>query len=155
MAIDQVEVGKVAHLLWPHEGAELTVKQKRVGPGGAPINPTSVICTNERIIIINRSALGLRKDYEIITYAKVVHVRLERGIFSSSVILRLFGGDTGRGFLTTEREEGEVNGLRFRDAKMVRSTEKGEKGIYQYCPRCGARNPKGAESCANCGIPLE
>ena len=90
-------------------------------------------------------------------------MRLERGIFSSSVILRLFGGDTGRGFLTTEREEGEVNGLRFRDAKIlmdfinkkVRSTEKGEKGIYQYCPRCGARNPKGAESCANCGIPLE
>jgi hypothetical protein len=163
MAINNDEVKGIANLLWPDESAELTVKQKRIGPGAAPLNPTSVVCTNKRMVVINRSAFGLRKDYEMITYENIVNVRLERGIFSSSVILRLAGGQTGRGFLQEKKEEGEIDGLRFRDAKlladfinrMVVIKENGAGHSYRYCLHCGTRNPKSATHCSSCGVKLE
>ena len=163
MGMDKKEVLGVASLLWPDETAEFTVKQKRIGPGGAPFNPTSVVCTDKRIIIINRSTFGMRKDYEMIMYSHVVNVRLERGLFSASVILRIAGGSTGRGFLGVGKEEGEADGLRFRDAQLLADfinkkvivTETGETGPHKYCLFCGAWNPKSAEYCSNCGVKFE
>lgn len=166
MAYDKKEIVGIANLLWPDETAEITVRQKRIGPGASLFNPTSVVCTDKRLILINRSIFGIRKDYEMINYNNIVNVRLERGIFSSSVILRIAGGSTGRGFLETGKEEGEVDGLRFRDAKLLadsinkkvirkENVQEEGGGPHKYCPHCGVSNPKRAEYCSKCGVKFE
>ncbi len=56
-----------------------------------------MIVTNKRIIIINRATLGIRKDFETIPFTQITSVRLEKGIISSSVFVRVMGFDRTRG----------------------------------------------------------
>ncbi len=117
MAIEQEDVNLVKNSLWPDEVVELTARQRRVGPGGSVITPTSVIATNKRLLIVNKEVLGLRKDIESINYSQITSVRFEKGIISSSVFVRVEGYDTDTGFLKgTGKQEGEIDGLNNTDA---------------------------------------
>ena len=79
-SVDKEDVAAVSGLLWPGEQVLITAQQRRVGPGGDMINPTSVVATDKRIIIVNKTTLGLRKDYEVIPYRQIASVRLKKGI---------------------------------------------------------------------------
>ncbi len=118
---EDVNTAKDRNILWPEETIMVTATERRIGPGGALITPTTVIATDKRIIIINRATFGIRSDYEVIPYNRVTSVRMEKGIISSSVFLRVSGytssGSGERGFMKPGEQEGEISGLRQNDAK--------------------------------------
>jgi hypothetical protein len=116
---EDVDFAKGKKILWTEETVMVTATERRIGPGGALVTPTTVIATDKRIIIINRANFGIRNDYESIPYSRITSVRLEKGIISSSVFLRVEGytspGESG--FLKAGEQEGEIPGLRAVDAK--------------------------------------
>jgi hypothetical protein len=103
MNVDQDELKAVKDILWQGEQVRGTFKQRMIGPGGSVTVPTSVIVTDNRVIIVNRATLGFRKDYEVIPYPKITSVRLEGGIISSSVFIRVEGYDRDTGLLKNNR----------------------------------------------------
>lgn len=171
MAVDNAEVQAAKGVLWPDEKVEVTVTQRRIGPGGSITTPTTVLATDKRIIILNRASFGIRQDYEVIPYKQITSVRLEHGIVSSSVFIRVMGYDRDKGLLKNGREEGEIDGLRNRDAqdltdylsrRLQRDTsgqaggnaDSGHSGAYVFCTKCGAKNDASANFCGKCGTKL-
>lgn len=178
--VDPSEIGLVRKVIWPDEEVEGTVKQRRIGPGGSVITPTSVVVTNMRLIIVNKTTLGFRQDYEVIPYNAIASVRLEHGLISSSVFIRVQGYDTDKGLLKgSGRQEGEIDGLRNKDAEELADyiNKKLEKrldveedieksvdkrtdnidnkiGSYIYCTKCGTKNSGDAKFCSSCGAAL-
>ena len=172
MAIEQEDVDPIKDELWPDEKVILTVRQRRVGPGGSMVTPTSVVATNKRIIIINRETLGLRHDIESVGYDHITSVRWEHGIISSSVFLRVSGFSTEKGFLKGKNDqEGEIDGLNNNDAKELSdyvekmlSGEEGKDAQPQagdapggggFCSNCGAVLDAGSKFCPKCGKKVE
>lgn len=122
MAVYQNDVNVVKNALWGDEKVMVTATQrKNPALGGSVINPTTVVATDKRIIIVNRQTAGIRKDIETIPYNRIASVRLEKGVVSSSVYLRVggFSGGDEKGFLKKGEEEGEIAGLRRSDAKAL------------------------------------
>ncbi|MGC8478804.1 MAG: PH domain-containing protein [Candidatus Micrarchaeia archaeon] len=175
MPIDPKDVEIVRDILVPGENVTFSATQRRVGPGGSITTPTTVICTNKRIIILNRATLGIRKDYESIYYKQITSVRLENGIINGSVFIRVQGYDKDKGLLKNGREEGEIDGLKREEAQELADflnrklteinseeyeeprapeQEESEAGEYIYCSKCGARNDASAKFCSSCGAPL-
>ncbi len=174
MAINPKDAELVQKILWPGEKVELTGRERRAGPGGSVTSPTSIILTDKRVIIINREAVGIRKDYEVIPYKSIAGVRLEKGIIASTVFIRVLGYEKDRGLLKDGREEGEIDGLNNRDAKLIadeinrkisgiadskgsqKDSEDVDSGIggYIYCSNCGAKDSDTAHFCKNCGAKL-
>ncbi|MDE1833528.1 MAG: PH domain-containing protein [Candidatus Micrarchaeota archaeon] len=166
MAVSADDMRLVQGILVPGEQPVLSVMQRRVGPGGSVTTPTTVVATDRRIIIINRASLGIRKDYEAIPYKEIASVRLEHGIISSSVFIRVEGYDRDKGLLKSGKEEGEIDGLRNNDAKAlsdeinrrilsVPSDPPAQGGDYVFCTKCGTRNAAGSNFCSKCGQPIK
>ncbi|MDE1823350.1 MAG: PH domain-containing protein, partial [Candidatus Micrarchaeota archaeon] len=80
MAVNQGDVERVKGLLTPDEKIIMTASQSRMAPGGNRVVPSFIVATDRRVIMVNRSALGLRGDYESIPYEKITEVRLDKGI---------------------------------------------------------------------------
>jgi ribosomal protein L40E len=171
MKIDPTDAKSVMNILWPGERIVGTVKQRRIGPGGSITVPASVVLTDKRVLIVNRATLGIRHDYEVIPYGAVTSVRLEQGIVSSSVFIRVLGYDTDKGLLKNGKQEGEIDGLRRDDATELsnyinfklgqRNAPAQEErlpdaniGGYLFCRKCGTKNPVGSNFCSGCGAPL-
>ncbi len=176
MAIHQEDVDLAKAQLWPDEQIQVTATERRVGPGGDVVNPTTVIATDKRIIIINRNMAGIRKDFESIPYNKVTSVRFEKGIISSSIFLRVEGYTSSgeQGFMKPGEQEGQIGGLRGDDAKaladyidkqisgdittgsnaMPSPAQKAGGGGYIFCAKCGAKNSIDSKFCSKCGAPL-
>lgn len=176
MSVDQGEVNMMKNVLWPDEKVAMTVTQRRVGPGGSVTAPTTVVTTDKRLIIMNRASLGFRRDYEVIPYRQITSVRLEKGIISSSVFIRVQGYDRDQGLLQNGKEEGEIDGLKNSEAqqladylnKMVEQVSEeiegnpvGERsdmdasvGAYVYCTNCGTKDGTDAKFCSKCGAKL-
>jgi zinc-ribbon domain/Bacterial PH domain len=180
MQIDPVELKLAQKILWPEEEVEGTIKQRRFLPGGSLITPTTVVVTDRRLIIINRASLGFRQDYEVVPYNALVSVRLEHGILTSTVFVRVQGYDTDSGLLGgSGKQEGEIDGLKNKDAieltdylnkkledrldtqaAMEKEVEGKVQhpdnvvGAYVYCNNCGTKNKASAKFCNKCGQPL-
>ncbi len=180
MRIDATELVLAKKILWPEEEVEGTIKQRRFMPGGSLITPTTVIVTDKRLIIINRASLGFRQDYEVVPYNAIMSVRLEHGIITSTVFIRVLGYDTDRGLLGgSGKQEGEIDGLKNKDATELTDylNQKLEKrfdaqasvdkeiqnqeghidntvGSYVYCNKCGTKNVSSAKFCSKCGAKL-
>jgi len=83
------EIKKVAHKLDADEKVLFVAKQMRNIPGGAIISsPNSVFATNKQLIIRNPTMMGMRENIEGISYDKITSVKLEKGLFSSTVVIR-------------------------------------------------------------------
>ncbi|MGD0729324.1 MAG: zinc-ribbon domain-containing protein [Candidatus Micrarchaeaceae archaeon] len=176
MNIDPDDIGIARKVLWPNETVEGTIKQRRIGPGGSMITPTSVVVTDKRLVIINRATLGFRQDYEVIPYNAITTVRLEHGIISSSVFIRVQGYDRDKGLLPGNKEEGEIDGLRNKDAveltdyinkkieerldaqtevdKEISGKVDAQGGAYIFCTKCGTKNDATSRFCIKCGAQL-
>lgn len=116
---EDVDYAKTRNVLWTEETVMVTATERRVGPGGGWFTPTTVVATDKRLLLINRSTFGIRNDYESIPYRQITSVRLEKGIISCSVFLRVQGYTSSgeQGFLKSGEQEGEIPGLRQQDAK--------------------------------------
>ncbi len=174
MAINQSDVDIVKEQLIEGENVLLTANQRRIGPGGSATTPTTVVATDKKVILVNRATLGIRKDFEIIPYRQITSVRLESGIISSTVFIRVQGYDRDQGLLKNGREEGEIDGLGKNDAKQLADiinkmlvtgpveefgqnsgvTPSGAGGSI-YCQSCGAKNSLSSKFCASCGKQLK
>jgi hypothetical protein len=176
MNLDPTELRLAKKVLWPEEQVVGTIKQRRVGPGGSVITPTTVVVTDKRLIIINRASLGFRQDYEVIPYNAIVSVRLEHGIISSTVFIRVQGYENDKGLLGSGKQEGEIDGLRNRDAveladfvnkkleerlnaqtqmeQQIEGHVDNTPGSYIYCNNCGTKNNISAKFCSSCGQAL-
>jgi hypothetical protein len=182
VAINSDDVKAVNDILVPGETVVLTATQRRFMPGGSMITPTTIVCTEKRIIILNRASLGLRRDYESIGYKQITSVRFEKGVVNGSVYIRIQGYDKDKGLLKNGEQEGEINGLKVEEAKEM-SDYIGKKlveiedaatnqmpadpqpaapkppantlGAGVYCSKCGAKNPISANFCESCGKPLK
>jgi hypothetical protein len=61
-------------------------------PGGSALaTPNIVFATDRRLIIRNPTMLGMRENIEDIPYDKMTSVKLEKGIFSSTILIRAPG----------------------------------------------------------------
>src|SRR5919106_5980435 len=93
--IDKDELGeirRIANRLDQDEKVRLVAKQSRMKPGGSALaTPNIVFATDKRIIIRNPTMLGMRENIEDIPYDKMTSVKLEKGIFSSTILIRAPG----------------------------------------------------------------
>ena len=86
------EIRKIAKRLDQDEKVRFAAKQSRMRPGGSALaTPNIVFATDKRIIIRNPTMLGMRENIEDIPYDKMTSVKLEKGIFSSTILIRAPG----------------------------------------------------------------
>jgi hypothetical protein len=86
------EIRKVANRLDQDEKVRLVAKQSRMKPGGSALaTPNIVFATDKRVIIRNPTMLGMRENIEDIPYDKMTSVKLEKGVFSSTILIRAPG----------------------------------------------------------------
>ncbi|MDQ3887713.1 MAG: PH domain-containing protein [Thermoproteota archaeon] len=89
---DLEEIRKIANRLGQDEKVRFVAKQSRMKPGGSALaTPNIVFATDRRIIIRNPTMLGMRENIEDIPYDKITSVKLEKGIFSSTILIRAPG----------------------------------------------------------------
>ena len=91
---DLDEIKKIAERLDEDETVLAVAKQSRVKPGGSITTPSIIFATDKRLIIRDPSALGLRQSIEDITYSNLTSARLQKGVFSSSIMLKAPGLST-------------------------------------------------------------
>lgn len=163
----------VSRLLEPEEEIELIIKQSRLWPG-VPLNsvflPVVVLVTNERIIILSRHNLGLKRNITIVPLTSLRSIRLEKGLLLSSVIT----AQMGSGMTDDPSAPRSIDGLTHKDArilmhhlaKQLREITKGaiprlnqkelqKAGTISFCPTCGIPVISGSKFCHNCGERLK
>ena len=95
------EIEKIAERLDEEEKVLEVAKQSRRKPGGAFIaGGNTVFATDRRLIIRNPSMLGARQNIEDFEYDKLTSIKLEKGVFSSTLVI------TAPGMGTASREGG-------------------------------------------------
>jgi len=82
------EIEKIKEILEPKENVLLIAKQGRLKPGGALVTPNTIFATEKRLIIRNPTMLGLRASIESIPYDQITSVKLEGGVFTSTLVIR-------------------------------------------------------------------
>jgi Bacterial PH domain/Short C-terminal domain len=86
------EIRKIANRLDQDERVIFVAKQSRMKPGGSALaTPNIVFATDRRVIIRNPTMLGMRENIEDIPYDKMTSVKLEKGVFSSTILIRAPG----------------------------------------------------------------
>jgi hypothetical protein len=86
------EIRRIANRLDQDEEVRFVAKQSRMKPGGSAVaTPNIVFATDKRVIIRNPTMLGMRENIEDIPYNKMTSVKLEKGIFSSTILIRAPG----------------------------------------------------------------
>jgi hypothetical protein len=89
---DLEEIKKIASRLEQDEEVLLVAKQSRMKPGGSVIATSNVIfATDRRVIIRNPTMLGMRENIDDISYDKIISVKLEKGVFSATILIRARG----------------------------------------------------------------
>lgn len=163
----------VTEMLEREETIELIVKQSRLWPG-VPFNslfqPLLIFVTNERLIIISRHNLGLKRNMTIVPLTTIRSIRLEKGLFLSSVVT----AQLGSGMTDDPASPRSMDGLSHHDArilmrhltKQIREMTKGaiphpkieslDQGVKEpaYCPTCGLPVVPNAKFCQNCAERL-
>ena len=87
------EIMQIAERLEEDEKVIAVIRQTKnpLKPGSSLITPDTIFATTKKIIIRNPSTLGLRQNIEIYPYEKIVDVKLEKGMFSSSIDINVPG----------------------------------------------------------------
>ena len=87
------EIEKIADRLQPGEEVFLVCRQTKnpLKSGGSLFTPNTIIVTDQKILIRNPSALGLRQNMESFRYDTIVDLKLERGMFSASIDVNVPG----------------------------------------------------------------
>ncbi len=93
----------------PEEKVVAVVQQRRLD--SSPLFPSVIIATDKQMVICNRWFMGLKTDITFLPYSHVTSFRMVRGIFFSSVILRIRGSGQEKDFVFGGKEEGVIKGL--------------------------------------------
>ena len=88
----QKEVKKIQDRLDPDESVIMFARQSRFKPGGAAIiTPNTIFITEKRVVIRNPIRLGLGEHIEEYFYHQITNIKLEKGLFSASLIFAIPG----------------------------------------------------------------
>ena len=86
------EICKIANRLDQDERVLFVAKQSRMEPGGSVLaTPNIVFATDKRVLIRNPTMPEMHENIEDILYDKMTSVKLEKGVFSSTVLIRAPG----------------------------------------------------------------
>lgn len=89
---EQKEIDRIKDRLDDNETVVMSVRQSRIKPGGAAaINPNTIFVTEKRVIIRNPTRLGLGEHIEEYFYHQITNIRLEKGLFSASLVFAIPG----------------------------------------------------------------
>jgi len=89
------EIKKIFHMLDEDERVLCVARQSRIKPGGSKITtPNTIFATDKRLIIRNPTMLGARENVEDFSYDKLTSIKLEKGMFSSTIVLTAPGMGT-------------------------------------------------------------
>ncbi|MEM2159834.1 MAG: PH domain-containing protein [Candidatus Nitrosotenuis sp.] len=92
---DLDEIKKIVDRLDSDEQVIVVAKQSRFKPGGSLITtPNIIFATNKRLILRNPTMLGLRENIEDYSYDKITNIKLEKGMFSSTLVITAPGMGT-------------------------------------------------------------
>ena len=126
---DKEDIEKIKNHLDSDDKILIVAKQSKFKPGGAIISGgNTIFATNKKIIIRNPTMLGLRESVEEIPYDKITSVKLEKGMFSSTIIIRSPGlselsrMSSSSGLIAWGRgEEGQIDAIpKDKAEKIVR-----------------------------------
>jgi len=92
---DQEEIKRVKQLLEAAEIIKTVARQSRIMPGGSLVTPNIIFATNKRLIIRDPTTLGLRSGIESIPYSQINKVHLEKGAFTSELVMQVGQYETG------------------------------------------------------------
>lgn len=113
---DLEEIKKIAEHLETDETVLVVAKRPRIKTGGLLATPNVIFATDRRLIIKDPSALGLRQSVEDIGYDRIASAQLDKGVFSSSIILHAPG-------FSTMSEKSSTGSPLARAATKERSTQ--------------------------------
>jgi len=108
------EIIKIAERLDEDEQVLMVIRQTKnpLKPGSSLITPDIIFATTKKIIIRNPSAFGLRQNIEIYPYEKIVDIKLEKGMFSSSISINV-PGSIYDGYIDAIRKDDAENLLKI------------------------------------------
>jgi len=92
---DQSEIERIKQILEAAEIIKTVARQSRIMPGGSVITPNIIFATNKRLIIRDPNTLGLRAGVESIPYSQINKVHLEKGAFTSELVMDVGQYETG------------------------------------------------------------
>ena len=165
---ETVNISKsIQEILDEGERVEIVAMQKRVGFGGALLDPKTIVITNKRIIISKRQEMGLRVSHEFISFNNIFSVTIVHGIASNAIMLSTWAYNSSE---LLQR----IDGLRYNDAKLIfnylnkvitpqagprqpnalAARASSATGAYIYCRQCGTKNDLSEKYCSNCGAKL-
>ena len=79
------EIRRIQDVLNPNESVIIVARQSRILPGGSYITPNTIYATEKRLIIRDPYMLGIKENLIDIPYDVVTSIKLERGLFSSTI----------------------------------------------------------------------
>lgn len=82
------QIQKIKHRLDNDEKVEIIAKQSKHRPGGSMSTPDTIFVTNKRIVIRDPSLFGARENVVSVSYDKITSIELEKGVFSSKILIR-------------------------------------------------------------------
>ena len=88
------EVEKIKDKLDPGEVVHIVARQSRIKPGSAGTAPNTIFLTDTRLIIRNPTLFGMRENFEDFSYDKLTTIKLEKGVFSSTLVITAPGMGT-------------------------------------------------------------
>jgi len=122
------EIIKIVDRLDEDEEVLMVVRQTKnlLKPGSSLITPDIIFATTKKIIIRIPSALGLRQNIEIYPYEKIVDIKLQKGIFSSSIDINV-PGSIYDGYIDAIPKDEAEKLLKIIYKRMLDAEEKGNK----------------------------
>ena len=79
------EIRRIQDVLNPNESVIIVARQSRILHGGSYITPNTIYATEKRLIIRDPYMLGIKENLIDIPYDVVTSIKLERGLFSSTI----------------------------------------------------------------------
>jgi len=106
---EQEEIKRVKQMLEASEKIKIVARQSRIRPGGSLVTPNIIFATDKRIIIRDPSTLGLRSGVESIPFSQINKVHLEKGAFSSELVLDVgqYEGDNAQKIPSIPKKKAE------------------------------------------------
>ena len=127
--MDVRETGKIDARLDPGEKVVMSVRQSRVKPGGANINPGTVFVTEKRIILRFPTRMGLGEDIVEHEYSVIRSIQLEKGVMSSSLVFFMAGNTPGTTIQAIPKAKAEAI-YRYVRGKIAEAKERGMKVTF-------------------------
>ncbi len=106
---EKSEIEKVKQILEVAEIIKTVARQSKIMPGGSLVTPNIIFATDKRIIIRDPSTLGLRSGVESIPFSQINKVHLEKGAFSSELVLDVgqYEGDNAQKIPSIPKKKAE------------------------------------------------